>query len=287
MLLQRWRRRSPFGILQSSLGHLLHPRDTEFGVIAVPSLRVQNCGNNVVYRLDHATSRSESSRADREGNIMRIPYVLCFLLTAFSMPAPAADLKHEVEKLGSAYAESFNKQDAAGIAALYATGGIEVNSRGPHGDIAQVYEAAFKAGFNHNDNKTDQVWPLGTDTAIGLGEFHLTGKNPSGAPLEVSGRWTAAYVLEGGKWKIRMLSAFPKAQPPATKANIEKLNDAFVSSFNKGDFAAVGAMYAEDATALPPGSSMITGRSNIQAFWTQAGQGVSDVKLTTVDVKAM
>ena len=87
--------------------------------------------------------------------------------------------------------------------------------------------------------------------------------------------------------KIRMLSAFPNAQPPATKATIEKLNDAFVSAFNKGDFAAVGAMYAEDATALPPGSAMINGRSNIQAFWTQTGQGVSDVKLTTTDVRPL
>ena len=168
-------------------------------------------------------------------------------------------------------------QLAASKSILEGHTGTSLKSTKPH----------LKQGFNHNDNKTDQVWPLGTDTAIGLGEFHLTGKNPSGAPLEVSGRWTAAYVLEGGKWKIRMLSAFPKAQPPANKATIEKLNDAFVSAFNKGDFAAVGAMYAEDATALPPGSSMITGRSNIQAFWTQAGQGVGDVKLTTVDVKPL
>ena len=44
---------------------------------------------------------------------------------------------------------------------------------------------------------------------------------------------------------------------PATaqdKATIEKLNNAFVSAFKKGDFAAVGSMYAEDAIALPPGS---------------------------------
>ena len=69
---------------------------------------------------------------------MRISYILCFLcflLTAFSIPAAAADadqnLKQEVEKIGSAYAESFNKQDGAGIAALYATGGVHVNPAGP------------------------------------------------------------------------------------------------------------------------------------------------------------
>jgi ketosteroid isomerase-like protein len=32
---------------------------------------------------------------------------------------------------------------------------------------------------------------------------------------------------------------------------------------------------------------MIKGRSGVQAFWTQAGQGIGDIKLTTVDVKPL
>ena len=71
------------------------------------------------------------------------------------------------------------------------------------------------------------------------------------------------------------------------KATIEKLNDAFVAAFNKGDFAAVGSMYTEDAYLLPPGSAMAKGRSNVQAFWTKAGEAIGDVKLTTVDVKPL
>jgi hypothetical protein len=47
-----------------------------------------------------------------------------------------------------------------------------------------------------------------------LGEFRITGKNQSGAPIETGGRWTSVDVREGGKLKIRMLSAFPKAAPP-------------------------------------------------------------------------
>ena len=98
---------------------------------------------------------------------MRISYVLLFLLAAFSVPAAAADadenLKKEVEKIGSAYAESFNRQDGAGIAALYASGGMHVNAAGPRTDIAEFYEGAFKAGFNHEDITVNQVWPLGTE----------------------------------------------------------------------------------------------------------------------------
>jgi uncharacterized protein (TIGR02246 family) len=70
------------------------------------------------------------------------------------------------------------------------------------------------------------------------------------------------------------------------KATIEKLNDAFEAAFNKADFAALANMYTEDAYLLPPGSELAKGRSNVQAFWTKAGEAVSDLKLTTVDVKA-
>jgi ketosteroid isomerase-like protein len=120
-----------------------------------------------------------------------------------------------VEKLGSAYAESFNKQDAAGIAALYASGGILVNQAGTQSDIAKYYDGTFKAGFNHEEVTVDQVWPLGSDTVLATGQYRITGKNQSGAPIEIAGIWTATDVRDGGKWKIRMLSAIPKPPQPA------------------------------------------------------------------------
>jgi ketosteroid isomerase-like protein len=147
---------------------------------------------------------------------MRMSYVLCFLMAAFSAPALAADadLKQEVQKMAATYAENFDKQNAAGIAALYATGGTHVNPVGPTTDIAGRYQGVFKAGFNHLDIKVDEAAPLGADMALGLGEYHLTGKNPGGEPLDATGRWTAVYVLEAGARKIRMLTALPKAPPP-------------------------------------------------------------------------
>jgi hypothetical protein len=48
-----------------------------------------------------------------------------------------------------------------------------------------------------------------------MGEYRITGKNQSGAPIEIVGLWTSVDVREGGKLKIRMLSAIPKPpQPP-------------------------------------------------------------------------
>ena len=147
---------------------------------------------------------------------MRLSYILCFLMAVFAVPAAAADadLKQEVQKIATAYIENFNKQNAAGIAALYATGGLHVNAAGPTTDIAKHYEGAFNAGFNHEEGTVDQVWPLGADMALGLGEVHLTGKNQSGSPIDFAGRWTAVYVREGGTRKIRMLTALPKAPSP-------------------------------------------------------------------------
>jgi uncharacterized protein (TIGR02246 family) len=68
------------------------------------------------------------------------------------------------------------------------------------------------------------------------------------------------------------------------KATIEKLNDVWTAAFNKGDAAAVAALYTEDAYVLPPGSAMVKGRAAIEAFWREAAQQMSDAKLTTIDV---
>jgi len=88
-------------------------------------------------------------------------------------------------------------------------------------------------------------------------------------------------------WRIVMIIGCLSLGAPAlaqNKTTIEKLNDAWTAAFNKGDAAAVAALYAEDAYVLPPGSSMVKGRAAIEAFWRQAAQQMTDAKLTTVDV---
>ena len=97
--------------------------------------------------------------------------ILSIVFVALSAPgfADDADLKKQIEQIGSAYVESFNRQDAAGLAALYATGGIYVGQAGARTDLVQMYEGTFKAGINQAEVKVDQVWPLGSDTALGMG----------------------------------------------------------------------------------------------------------------------
>jgi hypothetical protein len=94
------------------------------------------------------------------------------------------------------------------------TGGMQVNAAGPHTNVAQVYEGTFKAGMNHNGITVNQAWPLGADAVLSTGEYHVTGKNQSGAAIEAGGFWTAGNVREGGNWKIQLLTAVPKPPEP-------------------------------------------------------------------------
>ena len=68
---------------------------------------------------------------------------------------------------------------------------------------------------------------------------------------------------------------------------IEEGNAKFGKAVRKGDGAAIAALYAEDATLLPPDSDMIKGLGGIEAFWKGGLQmGIKEAVLTTVDVSA-
>ena len=76
-------------------------------------------------------------------------------------------------------------------------------------------------------------------------------------------------------WRIVVIIGCLSVGSPAlaqNRATIEKLNDAWTAAFNKGDAAAVAAaLYSEDAYVLPPGSAMVKGRPEIEAFVVPGG----------------
>ncbi len=147
---------------------------------------------------------------------MRVASILSIVIVALSAPAFAddADLKKQADQLTASYVEHWNKQDAAGLVALWATDAIYVNIvQGPAKPATSTYEGMFKAGLNHLESSVDQVMPLGPDAAVGTGKFHFTGKNPSGAAVDTEGYFSAAYVKEGGKWKLKMLMGAAKPAP--------------------------------------------------------------------------
>jgi ketosteroid isomerase-like protein len=117
-----------------------------------------------------------------------------------------------VEKITSAQAENYNKQNAAGIAALYAKDAKLVNAAGVQTSIEEANKNAFKLGFNRQEVTVSEVSSIAPDVALGIGEFANTGQGPNGA-LAVRGRWTAVYTRENGVLKIRRLTAVPMPPP--------------------------------------------------------------------------
>jgi uncharacterized protein (TIGR02246 family) len=73
----------------------------------------------------------------------------------------------------------------------------------------------------------------------------------------------------------------------AQKAEIEAVNAKWIECFNKADFAGVASLYTDDATAFPPGSGMVKGRTAIEAMWKNMAEQVTDPKLIILDVKAL
>jgi ketosteroid isomerase-like protein len=145
---------------------------------------------------------------------LRWSYTFCFIVALLFTPAIAADdqsSKQEVEKITASFTENFNKQNGAGIGRLFTNDGVLVNPTGPHIDIAQYYDGVFKAGVNQIEITVKQATTVDADTMIGIGEYLTSGKDASGAAIGASGHWTATYIRNGGAWKVRMLTAFPKA----------------------------------------------------------------------------
>jgi ketosteroid isomerase-like protein len=68
------------------------------------------------------------------------------------------------------------------------------------------------------------------------------------------------------------------------KGAIDKANTAFDAAYNRGDAATVASFYTPEATILPPGAPMVSGRTDIEAFWHQAMQTLKKLRLEALKV---
>jgi uncharacterized protein (TIGR02246 family) len=69
-------------------------------------------------------------------------------------------------------------------------------------------------------------------------------------------------------------------------STIQKLGQDFAEAFKRGDFAAMSALFAEDAVLLPPGAESVAGRSNIQLFWGR-NRRIRELRFEPTNVKAL
>ena len=67
------------------------------------------------------------------------------------------------------------------------------------------------------------------------------------------------------------------------KADIQALNDRFSAAANRGDGAAMAALYAPDAMMLPPDNTVVSGAA-IGPYLVSFEKSVANLKLVTTDV---
>ena len=161
---------------------------------------------------------------------MRSCWIISAILAIVPTASPFAqqshlDTRHQIEQMVATFSERYNEQDAAAIANMFTKDAARVASAataistGPQG-IEEAFKTQFELGFNHIELTVDQVSPFGTDAAITIGKYRLTGQGRSG-PLKMDGHWTEVEVREGGVWKIRLLTVTPKTAPNAVTPSME------------------------------------------------------------------
>jgi uncharacterized protein (TIGR02246 family) len=92
-----------------------------------------------------------------------------------------------------------------------------------------------------------------------------------------------APVLVASAFLLAAAPTFAQQVPAETAAT----NHRFEQAFNRGDAAAVAALYTENATLLPPGADLMTGRQAAQSFWQATyGSGARNLSLNTVSVES-
>jgi len=84
---------------------------------------------------------------------------------------------------------------------------------------------------------------------------------------------------------LACVSLTPAAYADAVKSAIEAANAQFSAAAEKGDGAALAALYSPDGQVIPPGSDPIRGTEGIQKFWQGAlNSGVAAIGLKTIEV---
>ena len=148
------------------------------------------------------------------------PIIAIGLTTSASAQAVDQASKQQIEQIVAAYHDAWNSHNAAGVAGLYTKDGVLVSQapqivKNGQQEIEQNMETAFTTLPHHDSATADQIIPLGASEFMSVGACHLTGSGNNG-PTKLDGHWTAVYVPEGGKLKIKMLTAVPDLPPAPT-----------------------------------------------------------------------
>ena len=153
-----------------------------------------------------------------------IAYGIVVGLAVFAMPAPSfaqsvkPNVQQAVEAFVTKFQDTYNKKDAAGLAALYMDDAILV----PTGPIAtgkqsiqKTWQAVLDAGRTGLKYTVKQVQVQG-DVVWSVGQFTVMSPDEKGTPQERPGNFTHFYQWQGNELKLRV-HAFNFLPPPPAR----------------------------------------------------------------------
>jgi ketosteroid isomerase-like protein len=208
---------------------------------------------------------------------IRLLFALVGLAISFAVPTiaqqtntPDPQLRERLITRIKAHTDALDKNDAAAVAANFTEDAVNVEQDGPtfgREAIEKLWADRFqKVHFSNNLVTVDEDSPhiIGTDgkQMWATGGWSATIQGQNFGPTQIKGYWSV--IREGDDWKIRMLTSNVTPAPAATTAatqetntvdpevrqQIEAVHMKFVEAQNKGDAAAIAALFTQDAVQM-------------------------------------
>lgn len=209
---------------------------------------------------------------------------LALAQTTDKKASPISKAEQEVVKVSDELIEALGRTDIAALDRLHADDCIITQSSGLT-TKAQLMEV-WKSGRVKNTSASDVERSIRVygDAAIVTSIHTLKGKNPSG-DFTIIARSTATWVKQQGRWRLVAVQLSEVAEQPTAEINkINESTQAFVNAMLAKDWAAVAALYTEDAVLNPPHDRAVKGRAAIQA-WLEKFLPITAYKASNVKVE--
>jgi len=127
-------------------------------------------------------------------------------LSAPASPRATAEVRQQIEQAVARFVETFNRGDAAALAAMYDTAGVVLAPNAPpmrgRQNIEALWAGARQQGFKTLNLQVNSVELIG-DHAIELGSYTLVVQPPGQAEMTDRGKYVAVWKRQGdGAWKV-------------------------------------------------------------------------------------
>jgi ketosteroid isomerase-like protein len=140
--------------------------------------------------------------------------LLAGLLTSGSAFADSdADFRGQVNADVNVFVAAYNAKNVDAIVQLFAADGVFIAADGKvysAADISKHYAEEFGNGLHDESVALTDAHSTG-DGGYADGDFKILIGDKN---IPIAGRWTAAYLMDGGKTKIKMLAGSLPPPPP-------------------------------------------------------------------------